>query len=89
MLLVFLKFSDEDGVVLAAEAEGVGHGDFDVAVSGGVGHVVEVAFFAGLIEVDGGGDVAGIDGLDSDDRLDPTRVQVLKRVNKSSFPEKA
>ena len=43
---------DERGIV-AAEAEGIAHGDLDLCLARGVGYVVEIALRIGLLEIDG------------------------------------
>src|SRR5438132_13318666 len=56
--------------VVAAEAEGVGHGGADGDAAGGVGDVVEIALGVRVLVVDGGGDDAIADRLDAEDGLD-------------------
>ncbi len=55
---------------MAAEAEAVGHDVVDARFAGDVGDVVEVAAFAGVVEVDGGGEDAGVNGQGRGDQLD-------------------
>jgi hypothetical protein len=43
--------SQDQGRILAAEAEAIGHGDIDGPVARGVGDVVEVAVLVRLVEV--------------------------------------
>jgi hypothetical protein len=38
---------------VAAEAEGIAHGDLDLCLARGVGYVVEIALRIGLLEIDG------------------------------------
>ena len=55
---------------MAAEAEGVGHGDVDLRLAGGVGDVVEVAFGVGVLVVGGGWEDVVADGEDAGDEFD-------------------
>ena len=62
--------ADQQAGVVAAEAEAVGHDVVDAGFAGDVGDVVEVAAFAGVVEVDGRGKDAGVDGQGRGDQLD-------------------
>ena len=62
--------ADQQAGVMAAEAEAVGHDVVDAGLAGDVGDVVEVAAFAGVVEVDRGGKDAGVDGQGRGDQLD-------------------
>src|SRR5579875_2573662 len=53
---------DHERRVMAAESEGVGDGHLDARGTCLVGHVVQVAFWVRMIEVDGGRDDAMLDG---------------------------
>jgi len=63
-------FCDEQAGVVAAEAEGVGHGVLDRGATGDVGDVVEVALGVGFIIVDGWGEVGACECECGDDEFD-------------------
>src|SRR4051812_41059789 len=65
-----LDFFDEEGGVVAAEAEGVGHGVIDFGTAGDVGDVVEIAFGVGFVVVDGGREVIFLESEGGDDEFD-------------------
>src|SRR5947207_742783 len=67
-----LDLADQQAGVVAAEAEGVGHGVLEAraGAAGDVGDVVEVAFGVGFVVVDGGGQVAAGEGEGGDDQFD-------------------
>src|SRR5688572_13527886 len=56
------RFPPDQRGVAAAEAEGVGDGDADRPLLGGVGDVAEVAIGIGLVEVDRRGNRMPLDG---------------------------
>ena len=66
---------------MTAKAEAIGHDVIDARFAGDVGNVVEVAAFAGVVEVDGGRKDAGVNGQCRGDQLDaaggPQRVTEL------------
>ena len=62
--------AEDQGDVLAAEAEAVRERDVDLLAAGLVGDVVEVAVVAGVVEVDRRRDHAVADRQQADDRLD-------------------
>ncbi len=45
---------DQQAGIVAAEAEAVAHGVFDVGTACDVGHIVQIAFGVGFIVIDGG-----------------------------------
>ena len=55
---------------MSAESEAVGHDRVDAGFAGDVGDVVEVAAFAGVVEIDGRGKHAVVNGQGRDDQLD-------------------
>src|SRR5947208_1801804 len=61
---------DEQAGVMAAEAEAVGHHAVDPGLAGDIGDVVQVAPFAGLVEIDSWGEHAVVDGQGRGDQLD-------------------
>src|SRR5688500_10871011 len=62
--------TEEEGGVVAAEAEAVAHGGANGRAAGLVGRVVQVALGIGVLVVDDGWDDASLDRLDGDDGVD-------------------
>ena len=58
---------------MTAETEAVGHHGVDAGFSGDVRDVVEVAAFAGVVEIDGRRKHAVVNRQGRDDQLDPAR----------------
>ena len=61
---------DQQAGVMAAESEAVGHDSVDAGFARDVGDIVQVATFAGMVEVDRGGEDPVVDGQGRDDQLD-------------------
>lgn len=65
----FLHLFDDQGGVLAAEAEGVGEGAGEGLLSGLVGDVIEVAIGVRGLVVDGGGNEIVVHAQDGGNQL--------------------
>ena len=64
-------FEDQAGVG-TAKAKGIGHGDVDGGLAGNIGNIIQIAFIAGLIMVDGGRDDIVMHSQRCEYRLDAT-----------------